>query len=49
MDEDLWYYVDDECFDIHDYDDTDHDADSDNDTDDDTGDGTNDDTEDDNV
>ena len=40
MDETYSTYVDDECFDIHDYDDTDHD------TDDDTDDGTDDDTDD---
>ena len=46
MDETYGTYVDDECFDIHDYDDdTDHDTDDD--TDDDTEDGTNDDTYDD--
>ncbi len=33
-------YIDDECFDIHDYDDTDHDTDDDADAD--TADGTND-------
>ena len=59
MDETYGTYVDDECFDIHDYDDddTDHDTDddidddtdddTDNDTDDDTGDDTDDDTNDD--
>ena len=46
MDETDGTYVDDECFDIHDYDDgTDHDTDDD--TDDDTADDTNDDTDDD--
>ena len=46
MDETQGTYVDDECFDIHDYgDDTDHDTDED--TDDDTDDDTNDDTDDD--
>ena len=46
-DETYGTYVDDECFDIHDYDDdTDHDTDGD--TDDDTDDDTNDDTDDDN-
>ena len=46
MDETYGTYVDDECFDIHDYDDdTDHDTDVD--TDDDTDDDTNDDTDDD--
>ena len=46
MDETYGTYVDDECFDIHDYDDdTDHDTDDD--TDDDTHDDTNDDTDDD--
>ena len=45
MDETYGTYIDDECFDIHDYDDdTDHDTD---DTDDDTDDDTNDDTDDD--
>ena len=45
MDETYGTYVDDECFDIHDYDDdTDHDTD---DTDDDTDDDTNDDADDD--
>ena len=44
MDETYGTYVDDECFDIHDYDDdTDHDTD--HDTDDDTDDDTNDDTD----
>ena len=42
MDETYGTYVDDECFDIHDYDD-----DTDHDTDDDTGDDTDDDTNDD--
>ena len=49
MDETYGIYVDDECFDIHDYDDyTDHDTDDDtnDDTDDDTNDDTDDDTED---
>ena len=47
MDETYGTYVDDECFDIHDYDDdTDHDTDDD-DTDDDTDDYTNDNTDDD--
>ena len=49
MDETYGTYVDDECFDIHDYDDdTDHDADGDTDdhTDDDTTDDTDDDTDD---
>ena len=49
MDETYGTYVDDECFDIHDYDDdTDHDADddADDDTDDDTNDDTDDDTDD---
>ena len=46
MDEAYGTYVDDECFDIHDYDDdTGHDTDDD--TDDDTSDDTNDDTDDD--
>ena len=45
MDETYGTYVDDECFDIHDYDDTDHDTDDD--TDDDTADDTNDDADDD--
>ena len=42
MDETYGTYVDDECFDVHDYDDTDHDThddtgdDTDNDTNDDT-------------
>ena len=40
MDETYGTYVDDECFDIHDYDDIDHDTDDD--TDDDTEDVTND-------
>ena len=31
MDETYGTYVDDECFDIHDYDDTDHDTDDDTD------------------
>ena len=47
MDETYGTYVDDECFDIHDYDDdTDHDTDDDTDcdTDDDTNDDTDDDT-----
>ena len=41
MDETYGTYVDDECFEIHDYDDTDHDTDDDtnDDTDDDTDDG----------
>ena len=39
-------YVDDECFDIHDYDDDDTDHDTDDDTDDDTNDDTDDDTND---
>ena len=44
MDETYGTYVDDECFDIHDYDgDTDHDTDDD--TDDDTDEDTNDDTD----
>ena len=50
LDETYGTYVDDECFDIHDYDgDTDHgtDGDADDDTDDDTNDDTNDDTDDD--
>ena len=44
MDETCSTYVDDECFDVHDYDDTDHDTDedtgdeTDNDTNDETGD-----------
>ena len=42
MDETYGTYVDDECFDIHDYDDDD----TDHDTDDDTNDGTDDDTDD---
>ena len=49
MDETYGTYVDDECFDIHDYDDaTDHDTDADtnDDTDDDTNDDTDDDTDD---
>ena len=49
MDETFGTYVDDECFDIHDYDDgTDHDTDgdADDDTDDDTNDDTGDDTDD---
>ena len=47
MDETYGPYADDECFDIHDYDDdTDRDTDDD-DTDDDTNDNTNDDTDDD--
>ena len=49
MDETYGTYVDDECFDIHDYDDdTDHDTDddTDNDTDDDTNDDADDDTDD---
>ena len=46
MDETCGTYVDDECFDIHDYDDdTDHDTDDD--TDDDTDEDTNDDADDD--
>ena len=45
MDETCGTYVDDECFDIHDDDDTDHDTDDD--TDDDIDDDTNDDTDDD--
>ena len=45
MDETYSAYVDDECFDIHDYDDTDDDTDDD--TEDDTNDDTNDDTDDD--
>ena len=46
MDETYGFYVDDECFDIHDYDDTDHDTDdcTDDDTDADTNDDTDDDT-----
>ena len=49
MDETYGTYVDDECFDIHDYDDdTDHDTgdDTDDDTDDDTNDAADDDTDD---
>ena len=49
MDETYGTYIDDECFDIHDYvDDTDHDTDDDtgDDTDDDTNDDTDDDTDD---
>ena len=48
MDETYGTYVDDECFDIHDYDDTDHDTDDDTDdnTDDDINDDTDDDTDD---
>ena len=49
MDETYGTYVDDECFDIHDYDDdTDHDTDDDidDDTDDDTNDDADDDTDD---
>ena len=49
MDETYGTYVDDECFDIHDYDDdTDHDTDDDTDydTDDDTNDDADDDTDD---
>ena len=45
MDETYGTYVDDECFDIHDYDDDDDD-DTDDDTEDDTNDDTNDDTDD---
>ena len=45
MDETYGTCVDDKCFDIHGYDDTDHDTDDD--TDDETDDGTNDDTDDD--
>ena len=44
MDETYGTYVDDECFDIHDYDDTDDDTDDD--TEDDTNDDTDDDTDD---
>ena len=49
MDETYGTYVDDECFDIHNYDDDTHhdtDDDTDYDTDDDTNDATNDDTDD---
>ena len=47
MDETYGTYVDDECFDIHDYDDDDPDHDTHDDTDDDTDDDSNDDTDDD--
>ena len=47
MDETYGTYVDDECFDIHDYDDDDTDHDTDDDTDDDADDATNDDADDD--
>ena len=47
MDETYGTYVDDECFDMHDYDDDDTDHDTDDDTDDYTNDDTDDDTNDD--